>query len=164
MATTEEIRAFVRDNLNQMTMLWPRNSMSPKSRSFVPSPTIEPLNSILLAGKSRFVALRRSARFMSSSQTVPLPWRLSVSSAASAWRASFSTSRPIPWTCTFAGKNRGHLRRRKAQPSRRQEHVQLSILRPLGHAAFKVFLNFGGAISSERAERFTQMRDGFRKR
>ncbi len=32
-----------------------------------------------------------------------------------------------------------------------------------GHAAFKVFLNFGGAIAADRAEKFGQMREGFRK-
>jgi putative hemin transport protein len=32
-----------------------------------------------------------------------------------------------------------------------------------GHAAFKVFLNFGGGISAERAARFAALRDEFRK-
>ena len=32
-----------------------------------------------------------------------------------------------------------------------------------GNAAFKVFLNFGGAISAERANKFTHMREEFRK-
>jgi hypothetical protein len=32
-----------------------------------------------------------------------------------------------------------------------------------GNAAFKVFLNFGGAITADRAEKFNEMRDGFRK-
>ena len=32
-----------------------------------------------------------------------------------------------------------------------------------GHAAFKVFLNFGGAISEERAAQFAALRDTFRK-
>jgi putative hemin transport protein len=32
-----------------------------------------------------------------------------------------------------------------------------------GHAAFKVFLGFGGSIPPEKAERFVQIRDAFRK-
>jgi putative heme iron utilization protein len=32
-----------------------------------------------------------------------------------------------------------------------------------GHSAFKVFLGFGGSIPPEKAERFTQVRDAFRK-
>ena len=32
-----------------------------------------------------------------------------------------------------------------------------------GHAAFKVFLGFGGGIPPEKAEQFVQIRDAFRK-
>jgi len=33
-----------------------------------------------------------------------------------------------------------------------------------GHSAFKVFLNFGSRIPPEKAERFVQVRDAFRKK
>jgi hypothetical protein len=32
-----------------------------------------------------------------------------------------------------------------------------------GHSAFKVFLGFGSSIPADEAERFTQIRDTFRK-
>jgi putative heme iron utilization protein len=33
-----------------------------------------------------------------------------------------------------------------------------------GHSAFKVFLRFGGTIPQEKAEKFAQIRQGFRRK
>jgi putative hemin transport protein len=56
----------------------------------------------------------------------------------------------------FAVEKPGHLDGRKT--------LSFQFFDRSGHSAFKVFLGFGGSIPPEKAERFAQVRDAFRKR
>ena len=55
----------------------------------------------------------------------------------------------------FAVEKPGHLDGKKT--------LRFQFFDRSGHSAFKVFLGFGGSIPPEKAERFTQVRDAFRK-
>jgi putative heme iron utilization protein len=54
----------------------------------------------------------------------------------------------------FAVEKPGHLDGKKT--------LSFQFFDRAGHSAFKVFLGFGGSLSPEKAERFTQLRDMFR--
>ena len=56
----------------------------------------------------------------------------------------------------FAVEKPGHLDGKKT--------LSFQFLDQSGHSAFKVFLGFGGSVSPEKAERYVQVRDAFRKK
>ena len=56
----------------------------------------------------------------------------------------------------FAVEKPGHLDGKKT--------LSFQFFDRAGHSAFKVFLSFGGSIPPEKAERFLQVRDSFRKK
>jgi putative hemin transport protein len=56
----------------------------------------------------------------------------------------------------FAVEKPGHMDGRKT--------LSFQFFDRSGHAAFKVFLGFGGGLPPDKAERFLQVRDAFRKR
>src|SRR5262249_61832385 len=56
----------------------------------------------------------------------------------------------------FAVEKPGHLDGKKT--------LSFQFFDRAGHSAFKVFLSFGGTIPPEKAERFLQFRENFRKK
>ena len=56
----------------------------------------------------------------------------------------------------FAVEKPGHMDGRKT--------LSFQFFDRSGHAAFKVFLGFGGSLPPEKAERFVQVRDAFQKK
>ena len=164
MATAEEIRAFIRENPNQMTMLLAKKFNVPEAeiiRAF-------PENRAVELDVARWEELIRSIEAFGEVHVI-------VSNGATTLEAvgqfgGFSTAgvffnvqtdsldMHIRWQelgAIFAVEKPSHLEGKNT--------FSFQFFDRSGHAAFKVFLNFGGAISSERAERFAQMRDGFRK-
>ena len=164
MATSEEIRAFILENPNQMTMLLAKKFNVPEAeiiRAF-------PENRAVELNPARWEDLIQSLEEFGKVHVI-------VSNGATTLEAvgqfgGFSTAgvffnvqtdsldMHIRWQeigAIFAVEKPSHLEG--------QNTFSFQFFDRSGHAAFKVFLNFGGAISSERAEKFTQMREAFRK-
>ena len=164
MATAEEIRAFIRENPNQMTMLLAKKFNVPEAeiiRAF-------PENRVVELDPARWEELIRSIEAFGEVHVI-------VSNGATTLEAvgqfgGFSTAgvffnvqtnfldMHIRWQelgAIFAVEKPSHLEGKNT--------FSFQFFDRSGHAAFKVFLNFGGAISSERAERFAQLRERFRK-
>ena len=163
MATREEIRAFILENPNQMTMLLAKKFNVPEVeiiRAFPESRVVE-------LDPARWEELIRGLESFGKVHVI-------VSNGATTLEAvgqfgGFSTAgvffnvqtdsldMHIRWQeigAMFAVEKPSHLEGKNT--------FSFQFFDRCGNAAFKVFLNFGGAISSERAERFTQMRDGLR--
>ena len=164
MATTEEIRAFILENPNQMTMLLAKKFNVPEAeivRAFPEDRAVE-------LDPSRWEELIRGLEAFGKVHVI-------VSNGATTMEAvgqfgGFSTAgvffnvqsdsldMHIRWQeigVIFAVEKPSHLEGKNT--------FSFQFFDRSGNAAFKVFLNFGGEIASDRAERFNQIRDGFRK-
>jgi putative heme utilization carrier protein HutX len=165
MGTRERIRAAIRENPNQMTMLLARQFGVPEVevvRAFPEDRAVE------LDGR-RWEELIRSLEAFGKVHVI-------VSNGAATLEASgqfggFSTTGDffnvqtqsldmhIRWKeigAAFAVEKPGHLGGNKT--------LSFQFFDRSGHSAFKVFLGFGGGIPPDKAERFLQVRDAFSQR
>jgi putative hemin transport protein len=165
MDTSERIRAAIRENPNQMTMLLARQFGVPEVevvRAFPDDRAVE-------LDARRWEELIRRLEAFGKVHVI-------VSNGAATLEANgefgkFSTTGDffnvqtksldmhIRWReigAAFAVEKPGHLDGKKT--------LSLQFFDRSGHSAFKVFLGFGGSVPPEKAERFTQVRDAFRKR
>src|SRR5262245_36878216 len=165
METRERIRAALRENPNQMTMLLARQFGVPEAeviRAFPDDRSVE-------LDPDRWEELIRSLEAFGEVHVI-------VSNGAATLEASgrfgnFSTTGDF-----FNVQTKSldmHVRWREVgaafaveKPSHLGGHKTLSFqfFDRSGHSAFKVFLGFGGSIPAEKADRFVQVRDAFRKR
>ena len=161
----ERIRAAIRANPNQMTMLLARQFGVPEVevvRAFPDDRAVE-------LGSGRWEELIRSLEAFGEVHVI-------VSNGAATLEASgrfgnFSTTGDF-----FNVQTKSldmHIRWREIgaafaveKPSHLGGHKTLSFqfFDRCGHSAFKVFLGFGGGIPPEKADQFVQVRDAFRKR
>jgi putative hemin transport protein len=165
METRERIQAAIRANPNQMTMLLARKLGVPEVeiiRAFPDDRAVE-------LDAQRWEELIRSLETFGNVHVI-------VSNGATTLEANgqlgnFSTTGDffnvqtssldmhIRWReigAVFAVEKPGHLDGKKK--------LSFQFFDRVGHSAFKVFLSFGGNISSEKAERFLQVRENFRKK
>jgi putative hemin transport protein len=164
MATQQEIRAFVRDNPGQMTMLLAKKFNVPEAeiiRAFPNDRAVE-------LDPARWEELIRGLEAFGQVHVI-------VSNGATTLEAvgqfgGFSTAgvffnvqtdsldMHIRWQelgAVFAVEKPSHLEG--------QNTFSFQFFDRSGHAAFKVFLNFGGEIAAERAEKFGRMRTELRR-
>jgi putative hemin transport protein len=164
METRERIRAAVRENPNQMTMLLARQFGVPEVevlRAFPGDRAVE-------LDPGRWEELVRRLEGFG-------PVHVIVSNGGATLEANgqfggFSTTGDffnvqtesldmhVRWReigAVFAVEKPGHLNGKKT--------LSFQFFDRSGHSAFKVFLGFGGTIPPERAEQFHQVRDTFRK-
>jgi putative hemin transport protein len=165
MEIRERIQAAIRNNPNQMTMLLARQFGVPEIevvRAFPDDRAVE-------LDASRWEELIRCLEKFSKVHVI-------VSNGGATLEANgqfgnFSTTGDffnvqtqsldmhIRWReigAVFAVEKPGHLNGKKT--------YSFQFFDRAGHAAFKVFLNFGGSIPPEKVERFIQVRDSFRKK
>jgi putative hemin transport protein len=165
MDTQERIQAAIRDNPNQMTMLLARQFGVPEVevvRAFPDGRAVE-------LDARRWQELIRGLEAFGKVHVI-------VSNGAATLEAKgqfghFSTTGDffnvqtqsldmhIRWReigAVFAVEKPGHLDGRKT--------LSFQFFDRAGHSAFKVFLGFGSGIPPDKAERFTQIRDSFRKK
>jgi putative heme iron utilization protein len=165
METRERIQAAIRENPNQMTMLLARQLGVPEVeivRAFPDERAVE-------LDPERWEELIRCLEAFGNVRVI-------VSNGGATLEANgqfgnFSTTGEffdvqtksldmhIRWReigAVFAVEKPGHLDGKKT--------LSFQFFDRVGHAAFKAFLSFGGRIPSEKAERFTRVRDAFRKR
>ena len=163
METKERIQAAIRDNPNQMTMLLARQFGVPEVeiiRAF-------PAERVLELDASRWEELIRGLEQFGKVHVI-------VSNGGATLEASgqfgnFSTTGDffnvqtrsldmhIRWKeigAIFAVEKPGHLDGKKT--------LSFQFFDRSGHAAFKVFLGFGGSLSADKAEQFSGVRDRFR--
>ena len=165
METRERIRAAVRENPNQMTMLLARQFGVPEVEIIQAFPDDR---AIELDAK-RWEELVRGLEAFGNVHVI-------VSNGGATLEAdgqfgNFSTTGDffnvqtksldmhIRWReigTAFAVEKPGHLDGKKT--------LSFQFFDRSGHSAFKVFLGFGGSIPPEKAERFGQIRDNFRKK
>ena len=165
MDTRERIREVIRENPNQMTMLLARQFGVPEVevvRAFPDGRAVE-------LGSGRWEELIRSLEAFGEVHVI-------VSNGAATLEASgrfgnFSTTGDF-----FNVQTKSldmHIRWREIgaafaveKPSHLGGHRTLSfqLFDRSGHSAFKVFLGFGAGIPPEKVERFTEVRDTFRKK
>jgi putative hemin transport protein len=164
METRERIQAAVRDNPNQMTMLLARQFGVPEVeviRAFPDDRAVE-------LDPQRWEELIRTLEGFGKVHVI-------ISNGAATLEANgqvggFSTTGDffnvqtgsldmhIRWReigAVFAVEKPGHLDGKKT--------LSFQFFDRSGHSAFKVFLGFGASIPPEKAERFAQVREGFRK-
>jgi putative hemin transport protein len=165
METRERIQAAIQANPNQMTMLLARKFGVPEVeiiRAFPDDRSVE-------LDAQRWEELIRSLEPFGNVHVI-------VSSGAATLEANgefggFSTTGEffnvqtnsldmhIRWKeigAVFAVEKPGHLDGKKT--------LSVQFFDRAGHSAFKVFLSFGAGIPSEKAERFVQVRENFRKK
>jgi putative hemin transport protein len=165
METRERIQAAIRENPNQMTMLLARKFGVPEVeilRAFPDDRAIE-------LAPERWEALIRGLEEFGRVHVI-------VSNGAATLEASGqfgnfsktgqffnvqtqSLDMHLRWQeigAVFAVEKPGHLDGNKT--------FSFQFFDRCGHSAFKVFLNFGNSIRPEKAERFIQIRDAFRKK
>jgi putative hemin transport protein len=164
METSERIRAAVRENPNQMTLLLAHQLGVPEVeviRAFPADRAVE-------LDADRWEELIRSLEEFGKVHVI-------VSNGAATLEAhgqfgNFSTTGDffnvqtasldmhLRWRqfgAVFAVEKPGHLDGRKT--------LSFQFFDRAGHIAFKVFLGFGSAIPPEKAERFVRLRETFRK-
>jgi putative hemin transport protein len=165
METREQIQAAIRENPNQMTMLLARKFGVPEVeilRAFPDERAIEldpgrweelirgleefgKVHVIVSNGAATLEANGRFGNFSTTGQFFNVQTQ--------------SLDMHIRWReigAVFAVEKPGHLDGNKT--------FSFQFFDRCGHAALKVFLNFGSSISAEKAERFVQIRDAFRKK
>jgi putative hemin transport protein len=165
MDTRERIQAAIRENPNQMTMLLARQFGVPEVevvRAFPDDRAVE-------LDAQRWEELIRCMEAFGKVHVI-------VSNGAATLEGSgqfggFSTTGDffnvqtksldmhIRWKeigAVFAVDKPGHLDGKRT--------LSVQFFDRSGNSAFKVFLGFGGSIPPEKVERFTQVRDAFRKR
>jgi putative hemin transport protein len=164
METRERIQAAIRENPNQMTMLLARKFGVPEVeviRAFPDDRAVE-------LDPNRWEELVRCLEAFGKVHVI-------VSNGGATLEANgefgnFSTTGDffnvqtksldmhIRWReigAVFAVEKPGHLDGKRT--------LSFQFFDRAGHATFKVFLGFGGSIPPDRAERFIQVRDTFRK-
>jgi putative heme utilization carrier protein HutX len=165
MATTEQIRAAIRENPNQMTMLLARRFGVPEVeviRAFPDERAVELdsdrweelIRCLEVFGKVHVIVSNSGATLEANGQFGNF----------STTGEFFNVQGPsldmhIRWReigAIFAVEKPGHLDGKKT--------LSLQFFDRTGHAAFKVFLGFGGSIPPDKAERFIQLRNTFRKK
>jgi putative hemin transport protein len=165
MATTEQIQAAIRENPQQMTMLLAKKLSVPEAevvRAF-------PDNRVVELDAGRWEELIRSLEDFGQVHVI-------VSNGATTLEAQgqfggfsttgvfFNVQTPsldmhIRWQelgSVFAVEKPGHLDGKKT--------LSFQFFDRNGHAAFKVFLSFGGSVPTEKVDRFVEVRDSFRKK
>jgi putative hemin transport protein len=165
METRERIQAAIRENPNQMTMLLARQFGVPEVeivRAFPDGRAVE-------LDASRWEELIRSLEAFGKVHVI-------VSNGGATLEANgqfgnFSTTGEffnvqtksldmhIRWReigAVFAVEKPGHLDGKKT--------LSFQFFDRVGHSAFKVFLSFGASVAHEKAERFLQVRESFRKK
>lgn len=165
MEIRERIQAAIRENPNQMTMLLARKFGVPEVeiiRAFPDDRAIE-LDPI------RWEELIRSLEGFGKVHVIVSNGATTLE--ANAQFGNFSTTGEffnvqsqsldmhIRWReigAVFAVEKPGHLDGKKT--------LSIQFFDRAGHAALKVFLSFGASVPAEKAERFTQVRDAFRKK
>jgi putative hemin transport protein len=165
METKERIQAAIRANPNQMTMLLARKFGVPEVeivRAFPdgraveldPNRWEELIRSLEAFGKVHVIVSNGGATLEANGQFGNL----------STTGEFFNVQTPsldmhIRWReigAIFAVEKPGHLDGTKT--------LSFQFFDRAGHSAFKVFLSFGADIPPEKAERFAEVRDAFRKR
>ncbi len=165
METSERIRAAIRENPNQMTMLLARQFGIPEVEVVRAFPderaveldagrweelirALEPFGRVHVIVSNGGATLEASGQFGGFSTTGDF---FNVQTA--------SLDMHVRWReigAVFAVEKPGHLDGKKT--------LSFQFFDRAGHAAFKVFLGFGGGIPAEKVERFVQVRDAFRKK
>ena len=165
MNTKEQIQAAIRENPNQMTMLLARQIGVPEVevvRAFPDDRAVE------LDAQRWEELIRRLEAF---GKVHVLVSNGGATLEANGEFGGFSTTGDffnvqtksldmhIRWReigAAFAVEKTGHLDGKKT--------LSLQSFDRSGHSAFKVFLGFGGSIPQEKAEKFAQIRQGFRRK
>jgi|SRR6516165_4694289 putative heme utilization carrier protein HutX len=163
METKERIQAAIRENPNQMTMLLARQFGVPEVEIIRAFPDdraveldaerweellrcLEPFGKVHVIVSNGGATLEANGQFGSFSRTGDF-FNVQTKSLDIRWReigAIFAVEKP------------GHLDGKSTLSFQFFDHS--------GHSAFKVFLGFGSSIPSEKADRFVQLRDRFRKK
>lgn len=165
MATTEEIRAFILENPNQMTMLLAKKFNVPEVeiiRAFPANRAVELdagrweelIRSLEEFGKVHVIASNGGATLEANGQFG------SFSTTGDFFNVQTKTlDMHIRWReigAIFAVEKPSHLEGKKT--------LSFQFFDRAGNSAFKVFLGLGGDVVAEKIERFNQIRDGFRKK
>jgi putative hemin transport protein len=165
METRELIRAAIREDPGQMTLLLARRFGVPEVevvRAFPDERAVELdpgrweelVRSLEAFGKVHVLVSNGAATLEANGQF----GRFSTTGDFFNVQTS-SLDMHIRWReigAVFAVEKPGHLDGRKT--------LSFQFFDRSGHSAFKVFLGFGGGIPPEKAERFTQVRDALRRR
>jgi putative hemin transport protein len=165
MGTRERIRAAIRENPNQMTMLLARQFGVPEVeviRAFPdcraveldPDRWEELVRSLEAFGKVHVIVSNGGATLEANGQFGNFSTTGDFFNVQSPSLDMHIRRREIG--AVFAVEKPGHTDGKKT--------VSLQFFDRAGHAAFKVFLGFGGSIPPDKADRFTQVRDNFRKK
>lgn len=165
METRERIQAAIRENPNQMTMLLARQFGVPEVeivRAFpderavelAPERWEELIRGLEAFGKVHVIVSNGGATLEANGQFGNFGTTGDFFNVQTK-----SLDMHIRWReigAVFAVEKPGHLDGKKT--------LGFQFFDRAGHAAFKVFLSFGGSIPPEKAERFLQVRDSFRKK
>ena len=165
METREQIQKAIRENPNQMTMLLARQFGVPEVeivRAFPNDRAIELdaqcweelIRSLEAFGKVHVIVSNGGATLEANGQFG------NFSTTGDFFNVQTpSLDMHISWReigAVFAVEKPGHLDGKKTLSFQFFDHS--------GHSAFKVFLGFGSSIPPEKADRFVQVRDSFRKK
>ena len=165
METRERIRAAIRENPNQMTMLLARQFGVPEVeivRAFPDGRAVELdpecweelIRRLETFGKVHVILSNGGATLEANGQFG------NFSTTGDFFNVQTkSLDMHIRWReigAVFAVEKPGHLDGKKT--------LSFHFFDRAGHSAFKVFLSFGGSIPPEKVERFAQVRDTFRKK
>ena len=164
MATREEIQAYVRENPNEMTMLLAKKFNVPEAeivRAFPDNRAVELdaarweelISSLEAFGKVHVIVSNGGATLEANGQFGRF------STTGDFFNVQTKTlDMHIRWRelgSIFAVEKPSHLEGKKT--------LSFQFFDRTGNAAFKVFLGLGGDVVAEKAERFRQIRDGFKK-
>jgi putative hemin transport protein len=164
METRERIRAAVRENPNQMTMLLARQLGVPevevirafpddRAAELDPGRWEELVRRLEGFGKVHVIVSNGGATLEAHGQFG------GFSTTGDFFNVQTkSLDMHVRWRevgAVFAVEKPGHLDGKKT--------LSFQFFDRSGHAAFKVFLGFGGSIPADKAEQFHQVRDTFRK-
>ena len=165
METRERIQAAIRENPNQMTMLLARKFGVPEVeivRAFPDERAVELeperweelIRHLEAFGKVHVIVSNGGATLEANGQFG------NFSTTGEFFNVQTnSLDMHIRWReigAVFAVEKPGHLDGKKT--------LSIQFFDRAGHSAFKVFLSFGSSIPAEKAERFVQVRESFRKK
>ena len=165
MDTRERIRAAIRENPNQLTMLLARQLGVPEVevvRAFPDDRAVELdaqlweelIRRLEAFGKVQVIVSNGGATLEANGEFGGFSTTGDFFNVQTA-----SLDMHVRWRqigAVFAVEKPGHLGGKKT--------LSFQFFDRSGHAAFKVFLGFGGGLPPDKAERFLQVRDAFRKR